>query len=401
MREMMNKKRDDLFIEVESFHMKKSGHRVCGDVFFSKKIKGENRTVAVLSDGLGSGIKANVLATMTASMALNFTTANKPVKDTAEIVMRTLPLDSVRKISYSTFTIVDMNPQGGIQVIEYGNPNIFLFRGNKPQKLQKEKIAFEGNTLPDQELYASYYDTQIEDRLIVLSDGISQSGMGTDSMPFGWDESMINQYIEKMLTENPGMSADEIARKLVHKAVQNDQMKPKDDVSCGVLYFRQPRKMLICSGPPFDMEKDRYLAEQVAQFEGKKIIAGGTTAQILSRELDKEVNVDINSGQDGIPPYSHMKEIGMVTEGILTVGRVAKILENIREPEEAEDNAAGKIVQEVLYHDEISFIVGTRVNEAHQDPKLPVDLEIRRNIIKKIVNLLEEKFLKKVNIEFI
>lgn len=397
----MNRKKDDIFIEVESHYMNKNGQRVCGDVFLSRKIKEENRTVAVLSDGLGSGIKANVLATMTASMALNFTSVNKPVKDTAEIVMRTLPIDSVRKISYSTFTIVDINATGGIQIIEYGNPKIILFKGNKPMTLKKEEIDFKGHTLTNQKLLSSAYNSELEDRIIVLSDGVSQSGMGHDDMPFGWDESKITGYIEHLLSQNPGISAGEMARNIVHTAIRNDQLKPKDDVTCGVLYFRKPRKMLVCTGPPFDRNKDKYLAEQIHGFEGEKIIAGGTTAQIVSRELKKDIEVNLYSGRDDIPPYSEMEDVGLVTEGILTVGRVAGILEKIDEPEQAENNAAGKIVKQLLYHDEINFIVGTRVNEAHQDPQLPVDLEIRRNIIKKITRLLEEKFLKKVNIEFI
>jgi hypothetical protein len=51
--------------------------------------------------------------------------------------------------------------------------------------------------------------------------------------------------------------------------------------------------------------------------------------------------------------------------------------------------------------DVIHFLVGTCVNIAHQDPNLPVELEIRRNVIKKIIRILEEKFLKQVKVQYL
>ena len=120
---------EKFFIEVDCQQKSFEGERICGDVFLSGKVKEENRIVAVLSDGMGHGVKASVLGTMTATMALNFTKEHKEPQKTAEIIMKTLPVCSVRKMSYSTFTIIDVEYNGDTTILEYDNPRCLLIRG--------------------------------------------------------------------------------------------------------------------------------------------------------------------------------------------------------------------------------------------------------------------------------
>jgi hypothetical protein len=170
-------------------------------------------------------------------------------------------------------------------------------------------------------------------------------------------------------------------------------------MTAGVIYLRNPRRTLILTGPPFNSERDGEYANMVVNFKGKKVICGGTTSGIIARQLGREVTTDILSPCGDLPPVSDMKGVDLITEGILTLTRVAKYL--------AEDkikhlsDAASKLVDLLLNSDIIDFVVGTRINEAHQDPSLPIDLEIRRNIIKKIAGILEEKYLRKVNLMYI
>jgi hypothetical protein len=175
----------------------------------------------------------------------------------------------------------------------------------------------------------------------------------------------------------------------------------RDDMSCGVVCFREPRKILFCTGPPFRKENDAILADQVNSFNGDIIVSGGTTSQILSRILDKEVEVMMDPVFRGLPPASKMEGVDLVTEGILTLGKVSEYLGKIDNLGKEIAGPAGKIINYFSRNDEIIFLVGTRVNDAHQDPNLPVELEIRRNVIKKIARLLEDKFLKKTVINYI
>lgn len=389
-----------MFVEVNYSQKQKAGNEICGDVFLSRKIKEENRTLIILSDGLGSGVKANILATMTASMALNFVKVNSPVAHTAKIIMNTLPVDRFRKISYSSFTIIDIEGNNRVKLIEYGNPASVIRKPEGYFKPERKEIK-----IPDrpsgQELLYSEFDAELNDRIILFSDGISQSGMGKSAMPFGWGHQRIEQSIEEKLDGNETLSAGELAAHLTSRALRNDDFLAKDDISCGVIYFRKPRKVLFCTGPPYKKENDSFLAEQIREFEGNIILSGGTTAQIVSRELNREIEVCMKQSSNGLPPESKMEGVDLVTEGILTLGKVSEYLEKYDHLDQSVEGPAGKILNFFSNNDEIWFLTGTRVNEAHQDPKLPVELEIRRNVVKKIARLLEEKHLKKVKITYI
>ncbi len=381
------------FIEIGNENIQKAGEEVCGDVFMSRKLQEEGRSVAVLSDGLGSGIKANVLATMTASMALNFTIANQAVEHSAQSIRNTLPIDEERKINYATFTIIDIEYDGETTILEYGNPQFLIFRGNEALNIKKSTIKAE--------LEKNCFKAQKEDRIILFSDGVSQSGIGRADMPFGWELDDLKSFIAYNLNKDQYISAQKLSKILVNRALLNDSFKAKDDITCSVIYFRDPRNLIICTGPPYKMEKDQLMAKTVSEFNGSKIICGGTTAQIISRELEKEIDVDIFSGDGELPPVSEIEGIDLVTEGILTLGKVAEYLERNELNKIKSSSPAGKIIKLLLKHDKITFLVGTRINEAHQDPALPVELEIRRNVVKKITRLLDENYLKEVHIQYI
>lgn len=389
------------FIEVDMWQNNCKGRPACGDVFLSRKIKEENRLVLVLSDGLGSGIKANVLASLTASMAVSYTLLKEPIDRIAHIIMKTLPVDSERKISYATFTIVDVESDGETHIVEYDNPSYILVRNGKVITPEKECVVIADDGSRRKVMYRSHFVAQKEDRLILVSDGVTQSGMGTAPMPFGWGQQDLEKFILNRLREKPKKSATSMAKRIVRQSEINDIGSPMDDTTCAVVYFREPRHLLICTGPPFHDQKDKFLASIVSNHKGKKIICGGTTAQIISREFGKEIEVGMGGNAAGLPPASSMEGVDLITEGILTIGRVAELLETFTTGEISERSPAGDIINLLMQNDIIEFVVGTKINIAHQDPNLPVELEIRRNVVKRIAKLLEEKFLKEVRIQFI
>lgn len=384
--------KDDCFIEIAHKSIHKAGQEVCGDVFLSRKIFEEGRTVSVLSDGLGSGIKANILATLTSSMALNFTIDHQPLLRSSKAIKSTLPIDQDRKIGYSTFSIVDIEYDMETTIIEYGNPHFLVFRGAVPNK----ESGKEDNI---SDIIRRRFMAQIEDRIIFFTDGVSQSGIGRTDMPFGWDINDIELFIQGIVGSNSGISAEELVKQIIERAYQNDSFSAKDDISCAVIYFRKPRNLLICSGPPYKKENDKLMTDIVRTYNGNKIICGGTTAQIIGRELGLEINTDMSSGNNEIPPFSVMEGIDLVTEGILTIGKVAQYLETGENV--SGRNSACRLIKFILKNDHIKFIIGTKINEAHQDPTLPVELDIRRNVIKKIAQILKDKYLKEVEIHYI
>lgn len=389
------------YIEVKYEARNHEGERICGDVFLSRRVKEEKRTVLVLSDGLGHGVKANVLATLTASMALNFTIEHKDIEHIAEIIMNTLPIDSERKISYATFTIVDIEDDGKVRILEYDNPEVKIFRGNEVLEFEWEKITLRCEKHKGKELRSYSFYPQLEDRIVFRSDGISQSGLGMGTYPFGWGDENTVEFILLLLKNRPNISADQLAKKIVNMAHKNDLYHSKDDTSCAVVYFREPRKLLLCTGPPYEKESDVVLTNEVRAFKGKIIVSGATTADILSRELDREIEDSFEFLDPDLPPISYMQGVDLITEGILTLSKVTEVLKDYSNKTLLGKGPADLIVRMLLDSDEISLVIGTRINIAHQDPNLPVELEIRRTVVKRIARLLEEKFLKEVKIKFI
>lgn len=391
----------NFFIEVNSQQRNHNGERISGDVFLYRYIKEEDRVIAVLSDGMGHGVKANILATLTATMAINFTREHKEVDRIAEIIMNTLPVCSERKISYSTFTIVDIESSGRVNILEYDNPGTIILRGNHIFDAQWKKVVLQKGKHAGKILKTCTFMPEKEDRIILCSDGVSQSGMGSETYPFGWEKDNIAAYASSLVTNEHSISATMLSGKIVTMAHKNDSYKAMDDISCATIYFREPRKLLLCTGPPYEKDKDKELASKVECYKGKVILCGGTTADIVARELNRKIVDELIFDDPELPPESFIDGIDLVTEGILTLQKVNEILKNYNNSIKLGKGPADKIVRLVMESDEIHFIIGTRINIAHQDPTLPVDLEIRRTVVKRIARLLEEKWLKKITFEYI
>lgn len=402
---------DEVFVEVAHSQLAKAGLSAAGDIFMSTRTP-EGRTIAVLSDGLGSGIKAGVLATLTATMAMKFIAEDIPILRAADIIMKTLPVCSQRKISYATFTIVDMDRSGDTRLIEYDNPPTILVRDGKTVELEREKLTVQRSSLAARKksegpaiatLRYAHFATCSGDRLVFVSDGVTQSGMGTRAHPLGWGEQEERRHLLHLVSSESGISARSLSRSIVDEASRHDGYAPRDDISCGVIYLREPRKTVLLTGPSIDRDVDARMAKAFESFHGKKVICGGTTANIIARELGKTVSVRMKGWVPGEPPESVMEGVDLVTEGILTLGKTATILEY---PESAQglspvSSPSVRLAELLLDSDIVEFRVGTRINEAHQDPTMPVELEIRRNIVRRIARLLEFKYLKQTNVVYI
>lgn len=396
----------ETFIEVDRCQICKYKQKSAGDVFFSEKKQSDGRIITTLSDGLGSGIKANVLATLTSTMATKFVSHDIPISRAAEIIMNTLPVDSAKGISYATFTTIAIEPGGLVRIMEYDNPPYLLVRDDTIVEPLKDSNVFERKnkkTGPKKtpEVYYSTWQARSGDRLIFFSDGVSQAGMGSKCYPFGWGVENAHTYTLNAIKNNPEVSARELAALVVKKASSFDNFKPKDDISCGVVYFRNPRDTLVLTGPPMHEENDRELLHIFNAFKGKKIISGGTTANIMARELKRHITVDMEHFDSDVPPFSKMEGVDLITEGIITLGAVADMLEQGKTAVFDTDNAATRMIEILMNSDRIHFVVGTKINEAHQDPNMPESLEIRRNIVKRIMELLRIKYLKEIYVQYL
>jgi hypothetical protein len=239
---------------------------------------------------------------------------------------------------------------------------------------------------------------QKEDRIIFCSDGVTQAALGSKDLKLGLKREGLIQIVQNKLKETPFISSDDLAKYIVRQVelIEPDR-KLKDDTSVACFYFRDPRKSLIFTGPPYDAEQDSLYAKSFYSFKGKKAIAGGTTANIIARELNLEIETDVNFTRGKLPSISFINGVDLVTEGILTLTKTVEYLEAGK----AEDDAAGKLMKFLLDTDEIKFMVGVKLNQAHYNPNLPIEIEIRKNVIRKMVDILENKYTKKIDVRYI
>ncbi len=393
----------DFHVEIDVQQKRPKGEIACGDVFQSDTSHGEGRNILVLSDGIGHGIKASVLATLTATMALKYTRMHTKPDVAARIIMNALPKSSDGKENYATFTIIEIEPDRTVRIINYDNPRVIIVRNGKSFHPQTEyELNVRGEENLGKVLRVREFAAIKEDRLIFMSDGITQSGLGSSQHAMGWGWDKVEEFALSQINRMGDISATKLARKIINQAAMYDDFSMKDDATCGVIYFRDPRKFMLISGPPFYKIKDFDFVGRIKNFQGKKIICGGTTAEIIARELNLEVKIQhIRKERNVLPPTAQMKGFELISEGILTLGKVEEILENYNSDTRLGDTPPEEIVKLLLQHDVIDVIIGTRINWAHQDPEQPLELELRKYVIKRIVQILRLKFFKKVLMEYI
>lgn len=392
---------EEFFVDIDCFQQKKDGQNTFGDYFQSRRFTDEGRLLAVLSDGLGSGIKANILATMTATMILKFIEEGKDILKATEVIMNSLPVCQVRKISYATFSAFECTDDGLIKIVEEGNPDFIHIRNGVV--LEQEAQIITSKKFTNRHMHLYKFQLEPEDRLIFCSDGVTQAGMGTDKYKLGWRREGLATFIEQELAKNPAISSSKLSHEIVKKALLVEpEKKAKDDVSALILYFRKPRKLLIFTGPPYRQDRDAEYSKIFDDFKGKKAIVGGTTANLISRELNREITTEkYNKGM--LPACSSMDGVDLITEGILTL---TKVLEYLNEGLSDvggrwPDDAAGRLIELLLDSDVIEFMIGSKLNQAHYDPDLPLELEIRKNVVKQLEKILSGRYIKKVNLKFI
>ncbi|MDY7003224.1 MAG: SpoIIE family protein phosphatase [Cyanobacteriota bacterium] len=383
------------FLDIYNFSLNKKGEELCGDQV--KFRKAENKTIIVLSDGLGSGVKANILATLTTEILINMLNNDDiSLEDVIETVIGTLPICQVRKIAYATFTVIQINPKNNsFLVINFDNPPVlYLKKGklvqleNKTEKILDKKITFSEGKL------------EKGDFLGAISDGVLYAGLGV-SLNFGWGWDNIAKHIESLFI-NHTHTARNIVQNVIKKTHNLYGGKIGDDASFVGIYVRKKNPVMIFTGPPLDENRDFEYVEKLLSFRGRRVVCGGTTGNIVANFLGETIEMDIATMTKEMPPIGKLSGIDLVTEGILTISKCAEILKKSncdigRLP--SGKNGAVMLAEEILEADSILFLVGQKINEFYQNPLLPKNISIRRNLIEDLVQYLREK-QKEVTIEY-
>ncbi len=427
---------NDLCIDIDYSQLFKQGQKIGGDVFYLDRNEDSNVITATLSDGLGSGVRANVLASLTAHMANKLSLSPMDLEKSAEVIMDTLPVDSEKGISYSTFTIARMIFSDNksfirIELSEYDNPDSLRFHGSEPVEWEKTAHRLRRKAAIKEEIvYSSSFEVSNGDRLIFFSDGVAQSGIALGStgttrdikedpayaafsshkrpsqnLPSvvksrGWGTENVSTFIQKTLKSDPNISSRQLARAIVTEAYKNDGYHPNDDITCCVINIRKPRRTLIVTGAPRNRESDKRLGERVRNFDGEVIVCGGTTAKIIARELGKDLKPDgLAAGM--LPPSSKIDGIDLVTEGMITLAEVEKRLTRKTLLKNMSEDAAKRMIKLLRETDQIEIIVGTKINDEIEDPSTAAKIGLRFPTIDGIQKALIKNYFKECEVLYL
>lgn len=383
------------YLDIAQLSVNKFGEELCGD--HVKVLRTEQKTWVVLSDGLGSGVKASILATMTSQIIITMLKENAALRDVIETIIDTLPECQVRKIAYATFTIVEIDHSDyRFKVINFDNPQVFYFKkhGRLATLEQYTKQFF------DKQVTISEGQLEQGDFLAAISDGVWYAGLG-QTFNFGWGWENISQFMSGILSQHVN-TAQTIVEKVIRKTDTLYGSKPGDDATLVGLYLRQRHAAIIFTGPPLRQEDDGVYVKRLLEFDGRRLVCGGTTGNIVARELGQEIDVDFMSMKEDVPPIGRLDGIHLLTEGILTL---SKAMEYIQEAEgeytrlTTDINGASMLALEILYADAIHFLVGQQINPFYQNPLLPTSISIRKNLIDQLAAVLRD-LQKEVTIEY-
>ena len=379
-----------LCTEVDWQSVNKYGEELCGDNV-EVATPSENTTVVVLSDGLGSGVKASILSTLTSKIISTMVAQNMPLNECVAAMAGTLPVCSVRQIAYSTFTILRIENNSRAQVIQFDNPGVVLLRDGKHYE-----FSFVEQTIEEKTIYTSEIELREGDAFILFSDGVEHAGVGR-TLNFGWQRPDIIRFMEGLYKKD--YTAHTLTGVLLDQCKLLYEGHPGDDATVCTVKVRKRVPVSLLIGPPQNPEDVNKVMDLFFSKAGQRIVCGGTTASLAAEYLGKPVNASLppdNSDPD-IPPPASIEGVDLVTEGVITISKVLEYSQaylnggwNYYEMRKKNDGAA--LISSMLFEEatDISFFVGKAINPAHQNPHLPINFSIKMRLVQELTENLEK-----------
>lgn len=374
-------------IDVSWKSLNKHDEELCGDKV--EILKTEDSDIVILTDGMGSGVKANILATLAAKILGTMFLEGEPIEEAVETLASTLPICKVRGISYSTFSILQIFHNGDAYLVEFDNPGCIFVRNKRLMEIPDNIREISGRKIRE-----FRFKVEPDDCFVLMSDGTIYAGVG-ELLNFGWTWESMAEYTLKCVAETK--SAARIAAMLSEACDDLYQQRPGDDTTVAVTRVIPRQLAHIFSGPPKEPKDDERLMSDFMAAHGKKIVCGGTSSQIAAKYL--KVNLTMNSdGTKEVPPTANIEGIDLVTEGILTMNYAYKLLKQFDDGDidmaffDALDaDNGGAHLARILLEEctEVQLYIGRAVNEANQEVQMPFDVSVRKNIVQLMKEVLE------------
>ncbi len=371
----------ELCLEYGCTSVNKYGEELCGDNVVS--IVDGDYTTLVLADGLGSGVKANILSTLTSKILCTMAANGIDIDECVETLIQTLPVCQVRAVAYSTFSLIHANNEGQGFLYEFDNPQAIYYHRGKCSDFEREKLEICGKIV-----YKSELNLEENDVIMVMSDGTVHAGIG-QILNFGWERKQIMEYLDRNI--KPTMSARAMACLLTSACNDLYLDKPGDDTTVAAVKIRPRLNVSIMVGPPVDKEKDNFYVQRFMEGADKTVVCGGTSSQIVARYLNKPLRTSFDFPDKDVPPIGFIEGVDLTTEGVLTLRRLLELSEkyisiNDLTPKTFTKQDGASLLANVLFEEatHIKFFVGQSVNVAHQG--LPIDITMKLKLVEKLAS---------------
>ena len=388
---------NDLCADIGYKSINHYGEQLCGDHVDIVE-PSDDSTVVVLSDGLGSGVKASILSTLTSKIISTMLAEGLSLEECVETIAATLPVCSVRGVAYSTFTIIHLKNNQTAELIQYDNPHAIIIRDEAVWDYPKTEMLIGGK-----KIYKSVITLQENDIFVAMSDGCPHAGIGT-AYNFGWKREEIAAFME--VVSHCGYTAKTLSTMLVDECDKLYGHKPGDDATACVVRIRKREPMNMLFGPPSNRDDADRMMSLFFSKEGKHIICGGTTSSIAAKFLRKPLNASLNFEKSDIPPIATIEGVDLVTEGVITVNRVLEYAKDYLGENKYYEHWSFKkdgasLISRLLFEEatDINFYVGKAINPAHQNPDLPINFHIKMNLVDELSQCLK-KMGKKIKVSY-
>ncbi len=394
----MNIRINDLCADIGYKSINHYGEQLCGDCVDIVE-QNENSTVIVLADGLGSGVKANILSTLTSKIISTMMAAGLTIEDCVSTIAATLPICSVRGVAYSTFTILRLVDNSEAEIIQYDNPQVILIRNGENYDYPKTEMLIGGK-----KIYKSEISLCEKDLFVAMSDGCPHAGLGI-AYNFGWKREDIAAFMETL--SDVGYTAKTLSTILVDECNRLYGGEPGDDATACVVKIRKREPMNILFGPPSNRDDCDRMMSLFFSKEGKHIVCGGTTASIAARYLGKTVKASLKFESADVPPIAEIDGVDLVTEGVITVNKVLTYAKDyldanaLYEDWSVKKHDGASLICRLLFEEatDINFYVGRAINPAHQNPDLPINFSIKMNLVQELSECLK-KMGKRIKVSY-
>ena len=379
---------NDLCADIGYKSINHYGEELCGD-HVDVVDRNENDTVIVLADGLGSGVKASILSTLTSKIISTMMAEGLPIEECVETIAATLPVCSLRGVAYSTFSILHLLNNQTMEIIQYDNPHVIMLRNGDNYEYARTEMTIGGK-----KIFKSVISLQENDIFVAMSDGCPHAGIGL-AYNFGWKREEIIRFVEGIASV--GYTAKTLSTMLVDECFKLYGEKPGDDATACVVKIRKRVPMNMLFGPPSNRDDaDRMMALFFGK-EGKHIICGGTTSSIAAKYLRKPLRASLSFEQSDIPPIAFIDGVELVTEGVITVNRVVEYAKDYLGDNTFYEHWSYKkdgasLISQLLFEEatDINFYVGRAINPAHQNPDLPINFSIKMNLVEELSACLRQ-----------